>query len=195
VTLPAAGSAPDLASELKRAPEDLAARLIGATLTFAGVGGLVVETEAYDAADPASHSFAGPTLRNAAMFGRPGTAYVYRSYGRHWCLNIVCGSRPGGAVLFRALQPLEGLDAMRKRRGTDNLRLLSTGPGRLCQALGITGAVDGESMLAAPFDLTLADGGREVVCGRRIGITKAQDRPWRFGLAGSQFLSRPFSER
>jgi DNA-3-methyladenine glycosylase len=188
----AALSGEALASALDRAPDAVARRLIGATLTFAGVGGIVVETEAYDADDPASHSFAGQTLRNAAMFGRPGTAYVYRSYGLHWCLNLVCGSRPGGAVLFRALQPVEGLEAMVERRGTDNPRLLCAGPGRLCQALDVTGAVNGASMLTEPFRLTLDMSSRAVACGRRIGISKAQDRPWRFGLAGSPYLSRRF---
>jgi DNA-3-methyladenine glycosylase len=126
------------------------------------------------------------------MFGRPGAAYVYRSYGLHWCLNLVCGSRPGGAVLFRALQPLDGLDAMRERRGFDNPRLLCAGPGRLCQALEITGATNGQSMLEAPFGLRPNTQPREIVCGPRIGVSKAQDRPWRFGLAGSPFLSRRF---
>jgi DNA-3-methyladenine glycosylase len=172
-------------------PPDLARALIGAMLLVDGVGGLVVETEAYDRSDPASHSFPGPTARNAAMFGPPGRAYVYRSYGIHWCLNIVCGREPGGAVLLRALEPRAGLDAMRARRGEVADRLLCAGPGRLCQALGVDARLDGAALDAPPFRLELGPA-QAVVVGRRIGISKAADAPWRFGLAGSPFLSRPF---
>lgn len=167
--------------------------LVGATLTLDGVGGIVVETEAYDREDPASHSFAGPTPRNAAMFGPAGRAYVYRSYGIHWCLNVVCGaSGHGAAVLLRALEPTAGLATMRERRGLDDPRLLCAGPGRLCQALGVTRAHDGLALDAPPFRLEPPARPAALLAGPRIGISKAAELPWRFGLAGSAFLSRPF---
>jgi len=197
------------------AAADVVARaLIGATLYVDGVGGRIVETEAYDREDPASHSFAGPTVRNAAMFGPPGHAYVYRSYGIHWCLNFVCRETGHGAgVLIRALEPLAGLTRMAERRGLDDPRLLCSGPGRLGQALGITHALNGLALDAPPFDVSAAgvvtsamseasgaSGTPEaaaaseasVLVGPRIGITRAADVRWRFGLAGSRFLSRPF---
>jgi DNA-3-methyladenine glycosylase len=165
----------------------LAPLLIGARLTVGGCTGIVTETEAYAPDDPASHSYPGPTRRNAAMFGPAGHAYVYRSYGLHWCLNLV--GLPGHAVLIRALQPLDGLDLMRERRGRP--APLTTGPGMLAQALGITGADDGRPFGAAGFGLE-PDPPRQVLTGPRIGISRATDRPWRFGLAGSAWLSRPF---
>ena len=176
---------------------DVARRLIGATLRVDGVGGRIVETEAYDLDDPASHSHGGPTERNATMFGPPGHAYVYRSYGIHWCLNFVCREAGHGAgVLIRALEPLEGMERMRERRGVQDDRLLCAGPGRVGQALGITRAQhDGLPLDRPPFELIapLPVGGRiAVVRGPRIGVSKAVDVPWRFGLAGSRFLSRPF---
>lgn len=180
---------------LDETPERVARRLIGATLAFDGVGGIVVETEAYDIQDPASHSFAGPTPRNAPMFGPVGRAYVYRSYGLHWCLNLVCGPRPGGAVLFRALEPTQGMDRMIDRRGLMDSRRLAAGPGRLCQALGIDATHNGLEMTKAPFHLALADTPPDVMVGPRIGITRAVDLPWRFGLRGSRFLSRPFKSQ
>jgi DNA-3-methyladenine glycosylase len=172
--------------------QEVARLLIGAVLTFDGVGGIVVETEAYDADDPASHAFAGPTARNAPMFGPVGRAYVYRSYGLHWCLNIVCGPHPGAAVLFRALEPTLGLDRMVERRGIVDARRLAAGPGRLCQALGIDAAHNGLPMTTPPFRLEPPSAPVQVIEGARIGITKAVDQPWRYGLKGSRFLSRPF---
>lgn len=176
------------------APADQVARaLIGVTLLVDGVGGVIVETEAYDSADPASHCHRGQTPRNQAMFGPPGHAYVYQSYGLHWCLNMVC--RPQGdaaGVLIRALQPTVGLAQMRRRRGVENAALLCAGPGRVCQALGVNRQLDGMSLSAPPFHLLPRDKAVDVVVGTRIGITKAADVPWRFGLAGSRYVSRVF---
>jgi DNA-3-methyladenine glycosylase len=176
------------------APSELVARqLIGVTLLVDGVGGRIVETEAYDRADPASHAYSGPTERNGAMFGAPAHAYVYRSYGIHWCLNFVCREAGHGAgVLIRALEPLAGLDVMRARRHTDFDMLLCSGPGKLCQALGVNRGHNGMSLAVPPFALLAAPPGLEVLAGPRIGISKAVEVPWRFGLAGSRYLSRPF---
>lgn len=174
-----------------RTAEALARALIGATLRVGGVGGRIVETEAYDSADPASHSFRGPTARNAPMFGPPGRAYVYRIYGLHWCFNIVCdAARPGSAVLVRALQPTSGIDAMQARRGVRRLTDLCSGPGKLCQALGVDGALNGAPVTAPPFALTWPDASRAVIEGRRIGVRVGVETPWRFAEAGSPFLSR-----
>ena len=176
------------------APAEAVARaLIGMGLFVDGVGGRIVETEAYDESDPASHSFAGPTARNAVMFGPPGRAYVYRSYGLHWCLNVVCmPSGHGAGVLIRALEPTAGFGRMRERRRQHDLRLLCAGPGRLCEALGVTQAVNGLRIDRRPFRLVPHDGAPvEVATGVRIGISKAQAAPWRFVLAGSRFLSKP----
>jgi DNA-3-methyladenine glycosylase len=164
--------------------------LIGWTLTMDGVGGRIVETEAYDHEDPASHSFAGPTERNAVMFGPAGVIYVYRSYGIHWCMNLVCAG-PASAVLIRALEPTEGLDLMIARRGLEDPRRLCSGPGRLCQALGVTREHNGARIDRPPFDLEPGPA-VEIVVGPRIGITKAAEVAWRFGEKGSRFLSKPF---
>lgn len=172
---------------------ELAPLLIGATFLVDGVGGIIVETEAYEADDPASHSFTGERPRNRAMFGPPLTTYVYRSYGVHWCVNIVTGPvGHGAAVLLRAIEPTAGLALMAERRRTAEPRLLASGPGRLTEALGISIAHDGLPLGAPPFGLIPRDGTPDIVAGPRIGITKATDRPWRFGLRGSRFLSRPF---
>jgi DNA-3-methyladenine glycosylase len=172
---------------------DVARGLIGVELLVDGVGGTIVEVEAYQPDDPASHAYRGRTARNGAMFGPPGHAYVYLSHGIHWCLNFVCG--PGlyaSAVLVRALEPTRGVEIMAGRRGLDNARLLCSGPGRLCQALGVTREHDGRPLDRAPFELHAAAGRPELAVGPRIGLTKAADLPWRYGLAGSRYLSRPF---
>ena len=176
-----------------RSVHAVAPELIGATLLVDGVGGTIVEVEAYHHTDPAAHSFRGPTPRNAVMFGPAGRVYVYRSYGIHWCMNFVC--EPEGsasAVLIRALQPTHGLGVMRERRGVDNERRLCAGPGNLCQALAVTRAHDGLWLDRPPFLLFGRATDVEVAVGPRIGITKAVDHPWRYGLAGSPYLSRPF---
>jgi DNA-3-methyladenine glycosylase len=172
---------------------DVAPQLIGATLLVDGVGGAIVEVEAYHHTDPAAHSYRGRTDRNAVMFGPAGYAYVYRSYGIHWCVNFVC-EREGSAsaVLIRALAPQLGLAEMRRRRGLDGDRLLCSGPGRLCEALGITRAHNGMALDRTPFKLLAPQAPVAVIAGPRIGITRAVELPWRYGLAGSPYLSRPF---
>ena len=173
--------------------EAVARALIGAELEVDGVGGVIVETEAYDVADPASHSFVGPTARNAPMFGPPGRAYVYRIYGLHWCFNVVCDARQAGsAVLVRALEPRTGLERMRDRRGVAAAEALCSGPAKLCEALGIDGGLSGRPLGAPPFGLRLHGQRPELVQGVRIGVRKGAETPWRFGLRGSRFLSRPF---
>lgn len=172
-------------------PLDLAQQLLGWTLLIDGVGGVIVETEAYDLDDPASHSFKGPSARNAAMFGPPGHAYVYLSYGLHWCLNFVCREAGhGAAVLIRALEPTHGIDVMQQRRRTTQGTLLASGPGRVGQALAIDRSFDGLALEVPPFELIAPAAAVEVASGPRIGITKAAELPWRFGVAGSPFLSR-----
>ena len=176
-----------------RSVQVVAPELIGATFLFNGVGGRIVEVEAYHHTDPAAHSYGGQTDRNAVMFGPPGYVYVYRSYGIHWCVNFVC--EPEGsasAVLIRAIEPLAGLAQMRRRRGVQDERLLCSGPGRLCQALGITHRQNGFPLDRPPFELRAAVDKVEIVAGPRIGISKAVDMPWRFGSVGSRFLSKPF---
>ena len=176
-----------------RSVHEVAPELIGATLLFKGVGGIITEVEAYHHTDPAAHSFAGQTARNAVMFGPAGYAYVYRSYGIHWCVNFVC--EPAGsasAVLIRALEPTQGLLAMQRRRGTTDVRLLCAGPGRLTEALGITHAHNALALDVPPFELHSPKQDVDVIAGPRIGITKAVELPWRYGLKGSRFLSKPF---
>jgi DNA-3-methyladenine glycosylase len=179
------------ASFFDRSVHEVAPELIGATLRVDGVGGPIVEVEAYDHEDPAAHGYRGRTERNASMFGPPGHAYVYRSYGIHWCLNFVC--EPEGvaaAVLIRALEPVFRLDVMQLRRALDDDRLLCAGPGRLCQALGLTREHDGLPLDRPPFRLEPRTAEPEIIRGPRVGITRAADRPWRYGLAGSRYLSR-----
>lgn len=173
--------------------EEVARALIGATLLIDGVGGMIVETEAYDQTDPASHTFTGQTPRNAMMFAQGGLAYVYRSYGLHWCLNFVCGPQGyGSGALIRAIDPTAGVERMRQRRGVEPLAALCSGPGRLCQALGVDGSLNGAPLWLPPFELVAPSGPAELVVGGRIGISKAVDTPWRFGLKGSKSVSKPF---
>ena len=185
---------PDLIDDFfARSVHTVAPELIGAILTVGGVGGRIVEVEAYHHTDPAAHSYRGPTARNAVMFGPPGHAYVYRSYGIHWCLNFVC-EREGSAsaVLIRAIEPTEGIAKMRRRRGLSDERLLCAGPGRLAEALAVTDKHNCLALDRAPFRLFARKEQPEIATGVRIGITKAVELPWRYGLAGSKFLSRPF---
>ena len=176
-----------------RSVHEVAPDLIGATLLVNGVGGIIVEVEAYHHTEPAAHSFRGPTARNAVMFGPPGFVYVYRSYGIHWCVNFVCEKNgSASAVLIRALQPTHGLAAMRRRRHLSDERALCSGPGKLTEALGITDGQNALALDAPPFALHARTGKVDVVAGVRIGITKAVDLPWRYGLKGSKFLSKAF---
>ncbi len=174
---------------------DAARALIGVRLLVEGVGGVIVETEAYHYSEPASHAHRGQTARNAVMFGPPAHAYVYQSYGLHFCLNFICGPEPGAGVLIRALEPGDGLAVMSARRGTNDPRNLCSGPGKLCQALGVTRPEhNGRALDRPPFALSRAwiVPRKEIAAGVRIGISKAVDTPWRFGLKGSPFLSRRF---
>jgi DNA-3-methyladenine glycosylase len=174
-----------------RSVHAVAPDLLGVTVLVDGVGGRIVEVEAYDHEDPAAHGYRGRTERNAAMFGPPGHAYVYRSYGLHWCLNFVCeGTGVASAVLVRALEPTHGLDVMRARREVGDDRLLCAGPGRLCQGLGVTRDHDGRPLDRPPFALLEREAEPETVTTTRVGITKAADRPWRYLVAGSPWLSR-----
>ncbi len=171
---------------------EVAPELVGATLLVDGVGGRIVEVEAYAVGDPASHGYRGPTPTRKTMFGPPGRAYVYRSYGIHWCLNFVCGEEGSPqAVLIRALEPTSGLSTMAARRGLEDPRLLCAGPGRLCQALGVTREQDGSRLDRSPFEVHARDGDAEVLAGPRIGLSVAVEQPWRYVLSGSRFLSRP----
>ncbi len=177
-----------------RSVHTVAPELIGATLLVNGIGGVIVEVEAYHHTDPAAHSYGGLTERNAVMFGPPGTAYVYRSYGIHWCLNFVCEAQgSASAVLIRALEPTAGLAAMQRRRDKSDPRDLCSGPGKLGEALGITrDKHNGLPLDRPPFELRARETDPEIAVGARIGITKATEYPWRYGLKGSRFLSKPF---
>jgi DNA-3-methyladenine glycosylase len=178
-----------------RSVHEVAPDLIGATLLVGGVGGIIVEVEAYHHTDPAAHSFHGPTPRNMVMFGPPGYSYVYRSYGIHWCVNFVCEKTgSASAVLIRALQPTHGIPAMRRRRGLHDERSLCSGPGKLCEALAITIRQSELPLDRPPFALHARAGKVEIATGVRIGLTKAVELPWRYGLKGSKFLSKPFPD-
>jgi DNA-3-methyladenine glycosylase len=176
-----------------RSVHEVAPDLIGVTLLVNGVGGIIVEVEAYHHTDPAAHSYRGPTPRNQVMFGPPGFVYVYRSYGIHWCINFVCEKQgSASAVLIRALQPTHGIPAMRRRRHLDGERALCSGPGKLTEALGITSAYNGLALDAPPIALHARSEKPDIVAGVRIGITKAAELPWRYGLKASKFLSKSF---
>jgi DNA-3-methyladenine glycosylase len=193
-------TSPKLGKQLKktffnRSVHEVAPDLIGTTLLVHGVGGIIVEVEAYHHTEPAAHSYRGPTPRNSVMFGPPGFAYVYRSYGIHWCVNFVCEEAgSASAVLIRALEPTHGIPPMRRRRGLADERTLCSGPGKLTEALGITHAHNGLALDAAPIALYARTAKPDIVTGIRIGITKAVDLPWRYGLKGSKFLSKPFND-
>jgi DNA-3-methyladenine glycosylase len=177
---------------LARSVHEAAPALVGWTLLVDGVGGTIVEVEAYEQSDPASHSFGGPRGRNVTMFGPPGCAYVYRSYGIHWCLNAVCEQEGvGAAILVRALAPTHGVETMRARRGLTDERLLCSGPGRLTQALGVTGAHDGLALDGPPFELRPTESRPAITVSCRVGITRAVEQPWRYLASGSRFVSRP----
>jgi DNA-3-methyladenine glycosylase len=198
---PAATVAAPLGKPLKRSffdrsVHEVAPDLIGATFLVDGVGGIIVEVEAYHHTDPAAHSFRGPTPRNRVMFGPAGFSYVYRSYGIHWCANFVCeGEGSASAVLIRALKPTHGIAAMRRRRGLQDERALCSGPGKLCEALGITFEHSELPLDRPPIALHARIGKVDVITDIRIGITKAVDLPWRYGLKGSKFVSKRFPTR
>ena len=191
-------AAPSLGKKLSRdffarSVHEVAPDLIGATFLVGGVGGIIVELEAYHHTEPAAHSFNGPTPRNAVMFGPPGFTYVYRSYGIHWCVNFVCEDKgSASAVLIRALEPTTGIATMRRRRGMAEDRLLCSGPGRICEALDITDAQNGLALDRPPFAIFARTEAGQVIAGPRIGLTKAVELPWRYGLRGSKFVSKPF---
>jgi DNA-3-methyladenine glycosylase len=179
-----------------RPVNEVARDLIGCTLRHGECAGRIVETESYHQSEPASHAYAGLTVRNRTLFGAPGLAYVYRSYGIHACLNAVAEADGlGAAVLIRALEPIEGLDLMRARRGLDRAEDLCSGPGKLTQALGIWLDLDGTSLIDGPIRVEPRPARArdpEIVVAGRIGITKAVDLPWRFCDAGSRYVSRPW---
>jgi DNA-3-methyladenine glycosylase len=176
-----------------RSVHEVAPDLIGVTLLVNGVGGIIVEVEAYHHTEPAAHSYRGPTPRNMVMFGPPGFVYVYRSYGIHWCVNFVCEKEgSASAVLIRALQPTHGIPAMQRRRKLHDERSLCSGPGKLTEALAITHDHNGLALDTPPFALYARSQKPDIVAGIRIGLTKAVDLPWRYGLKGSKFLSKAF---
>lgn len=172
----------------------VARQLIGATFLVDGVGGVIVETESYDPSDPASHSFGMRQAQwTASMFGPPGHLHVYKVYGLHWCLNFVC--RVASAVLIRAIEPTHGIEHMIRRRGAHRPELLCSGPGRLCEALGITKTLDGASLMHAPLSLRAAPKRSRIVIGTRIGLSKGREAERRYGLKDSPFLSKKFPDK
>jgi DNA-3-methyladenine glycosylase len=179
-----------------RSVHEVARELIGCELAVGETAGVIVETEAYEAADPACHAYIGRTARNEVLFGPPGRVYVYLSYGIHSLLNFV--TEPEGsasAVLVRALEPTQGIDLMRERRGRDQIEQLCSGPGKLTEALGVDLSLNGADLLAPPFELADPDSAWqevEITASPRIGITKAADLPWRYCVSGSRFVSRPW---
>ena len=179
-----------------RSVHEVARDLIGYRLAVGEAAGIIVETEAYEASDPACHAYIGKTTRNEVLFGPPGHAYVYLSYGIHSLLNFV--TEPGGtasAVLIRALEPTDGIEVMRRRRGRAEIEQLCSGPGKLTEALGVDLSLNGADLFAPPFELASPTGewaGAELVTGPRIGITKAAELPWRYCVSGSRFVSRPW---
>ncbi|HEY7266465.1 MAG TPA: DNA-3-methyladenine glycosylase [Solirubrobacterales bacterium] len=179
-----------------RSVHEVARELIGFGLGIGETAGVIVETEAYEASDPACHAYVGRTARNEVLFGPPGYAYVYLSYGIHSLLNFV--AEPEGsaaAVLIRALEPTDGIELMRERRGQEPVEALCSGPGKLTEALGVGLSLNGADLLAPPFELTEPTGAwtdLDVVTGPRIGITKAAELPWRYCVSGSRFVSRPW---
>jgi DNA-3-methyladenine glycosylase len=176
---------------------EVAPDLIGCVVTHGDTAGVIVETEAYHQSEPACHAYAGLTPRTQTLFGPPGRAYVYRSYGVHAMLNAVCEpERVGAAVLIRALQPLRGIELMRARRGLERERDLCSGPGKLTQALGIELSDNGSDLLRGAVKISARPRAWrevEIIADRRIGITSAVELPWRFCVLGSRFLSRPVS--
>tara|TARA_B100000686_G_C16735303_1_gene943253 strand:- start:941 stop:1543 length:603 start_codon:yes stop_codon:yes gene_type:complete len=200
VTFSAAGSsylsttAPVSREFFLRPAVDVAPDLIGSVFLFSGVGGRIVEVEAYDQDEPSSHSYRGETKRNRSMFGPGGLVYVYRSYGIHWCMNLVCEDDRASAVLIRALEPLEGVSQMVRRRSRTKLRDLCSGPGKLCEALAITSDQDGMSVLGEPFFLGIPHEKSVVVASRRVGISKALELPWRFSEGDNNYVSRPVKD-
>jgi DNA-3-methyladenine glycosylase len=179
-----------------RSVHEVARDLVGCTLAVGPTAGIIVETEAYDVTDPACHAYIGRTARNEVLFGPPGRAYVYLSYGIHSLLNAV--AEPEGsaaAVLIRALEPTEGIELMRERRGREEIDQLCSGPGKLTEALGVGLDLNGADLLEPPFELSDRDPAWDpahIVTGPRIGITKAAELPWRYCAAGSRFVSRPW---
>ena len=180
-----------------RSVHEVARELIGCELRVGETAGVIVETEAYEESDPACHAYIGRTTRNEVLFGPPGHAYVYLSYGIHSLLNFV--TEPEGrasAVLIRALEPTDGIELMRERRGRSEVEQLSSGPGKLSEALGVGLSLNGADLLRPPFQLSRPAGGREpeITASPRIGITKAAELPWRYCVSGSRFVSKPWPD-
>ena len=179
-----------------RSVHDVARDLIGCTVRHAGAAGRIVETESYHMDEAACHAYAGVTNRTSTLFGPPGHAYVYFSYGVHSLLNAVAETEGvGAAVLIRALEPVEGIEVMRARRGLERIEDLCSGPGKLTQALGISLDLNGSSLVDGPIEVLARDSAARpprIVLGERIGISKAVDLPWRFCDADSRHVSRPW---